>query len=198
MQQALDKDFGGFRIKVDAVYPKETSLGWDASIVDHAGNPVGRMEREFFRHEDGTLIVEHQILKIDNEAFRGKGIGSSISRELETWYRQSGVSEIQLTAGKENGAYTWARRNYDWSNEKSARKIINRVNIKMRDAEWQLSKEEFEAAQDIVNRARQNSFDSPDFPTPREISEIGRTSGRDDFFGKRVLVKQAWKGKKTL
>ncbi|MEU4208768.1 hypothetical protein AB0F13_01985 [Streptomyces sp. NPDC026206] len=198
LQKALDGNYGGLRIKIEGVYPSDNVLGWSASLVDEAGHSVGRMERDFIRKEDGTLAVKHMIMKIDDPAFRGKGVGTAISRELENWYRQSGVSEIRLTAGKENGAYTWARRGYSWADEKSAKKIINRINVKMRDAEWSLTKEEFEAAQDIVNRARTNPFGSPNYPAPIEISRIGRGTGRDDFFGKRVLVKQNWEGRKQL
>ncbi|MEV6776007.1 hypothetical protein [Streptomyces syringium] len=202
LQQALNGEYGGLRIKIDAVYPMGNTLGWSAQFVDAAGNPVGRMERDFIRREDGTLAVKHMIMKIDDPAFRGKGAGSAISSDLENWYRQSGVAEIRLTAAKENGAYTWAQRNYNWANEKSAQRIVNRVAAKMKDAEWSLSKEEFEAAQDIVKRARENPFGSPDYPRPREIANIGReagrATGRSDFFGKRVLLDQHWEGRKIL
>ncbi|MET9642576.1 hypothetical protein [Streptomyces syringium] len=198
LQQALDGDYAGLRIKVDGVFPMDNQLGWSAQIVDQAGNPVGRMDRDFIRKEDGTLAVKHNIMKIDDPAYRGKGVGSAISRDLENWYRKSGVSEIQLTAAKENGAYTWARRDYDWVQEKSAKKIFNRINVKMKDPEWDLSPEELAAAQDIVNRARNNPFGSPDYPTPREIANIGRGSGRENPFGKRVLVGQRWEGRKLL
>ncbi|MGI5530209.1 GNAT family N-acetyltransferase [Streptomyces syringium] len=198
LQQALSGEYGGLRIKVDAVYPMGNTLGWSAHFVDAAGNPVGRMERDFVRQEDGTLAVKHLIMKIDDPAYRGKGVGTAISRELENWYRQSGVSEIRLTAGKENGAYTWARRGYSWANEKSAARIINRVDALMKDTKRPLSKEEFEAAQDIVNRARQNPYGSALYPAPREIARIGRKAGHEDFFGKRVLLGQHWEGRKRL
>ncbi|MEU1822396.1 hypothetical protein ABZ502_08090 [Streptomyces abikoensis] len=201
LQKALDGTYGGLRIKVDGAFPLgDGVLGWSAKIVDEAGNTVGRMERDFIRKEDGTLAVKHLMMKIDDPAFRGKGAGSAISRELENWYRQSGVSEIQLTAAKENGAYTWARRGYDWTNEKSANKIINRVGMKMKDPEFPLSKEEFEAAQDIVDRAKKYPFGSPAYPTPSEIADIGReAAGKGgDSFGKRVLVNQRWEGRKLL
>ncbi|MEV5136309.1 hypothetical protein AB0K71_15435 [Streptomyces syringium] len=202
LQQALNGEYGGLRIKIDAVYPMGNTLGWSAHFIDAAGNSVGRMERDFIRREDGTLAVKHMIMKIDDPAFRGKGAGSAISNDLENWYRQSGVAEIRLTAAKENGAYTWAQRNYNWASEKSSQRIINRVAAKMKDAEWALSKEEFEAAQDIVKRAREHPFGSPDYPRPIEIANIGREAGhaigRSDFFGKRVLLDQHWEGRKIL
>ncbi|MGW4651610.1 hypothetical protein, partial [Kitasatospora sp. NPDC004289] len=195
LQQALDREYGEFRVQVTQVFPGPDNLGWDADIIDRDGNRVGRMERTFHRNDNGDLVVKHEILKIFSAENQGKGFGSAFSRDLESWYRDSGVKEIRLTAGKENGGYTWARRDYRWADEKAAKRIFERLKAKLRDADPPPTAEEAAAAADIMNRSRR-PFGSDGYPTPNEIAMVG--AGGDAPFGQRVLVGSSWEGVKTL
>jgi len=113
-----NRTFGdGFTLKVREVFRiGSNSKTVEMDIVGKNGGLAGKVKRSFMEHNiDKRIEVHHDLMKL-NEAQRGKGFSSDFSRFSEAWYKAAGgVSEITITAALEDGAYTWAKAGYDWS-----------------------------------------------------------------------------------
>jgi hypothetical protein len=134
------RSFAGLELRVDRasvdVFSGQFSdtVQVRIGIVDPArpGSEVGYAVRTFTREADGTLVVRHDFLQL-GDAYRGNGFAQQFNRSMESWYRESGVSHIEVHAAMETGGYAWARAGYDWmpGTEHRVRGIMQRLRNEM-------------------------------------------------------------------
>ncbi|MGI5153605.1 phage minor capsid protein [Microbispora sp. CA-102843] len=166
-----------------------------SAIKDAAGREVGAVERVFFRDgETGTLWVEHSLLTL-HKSVRGQGFASEFNAYLERWYRQSGVERIQVHADIDVGGYTWARHGFDWADEETAEAMFEGFEEFLDEHR---NDPAAAAARDILRRAREEPFGSERYPTPYEMSQVGRTDGATSWLGKAYMLGSDWQGVKWL
>jgi hypothetical protein len=161
-------------------------------ITDADGNQVGEAERAIYRDGDGNLAAVHELLDIDPEV-RGQGFASAFNQHLTDWYRQQGVERIELTANIDVGGYAWASHGYDFADEDSAQRIANRLMEHVDSAPPDVR----QAARELLARF-DRPFGSDGFPTPFEVSRLGRAEGAKSWLGKTVLLNSSWEGVKWL
>jgi 5,10-methylene-tetrahydrofolate dehydrogenase/methenyl tetrahydrofolate cyclohydrolase len=131
-------EFGGVRARMDmsdphavSVYRNEVTVRLD--LTDTRTGATGRVVRTFHRDHDGTLFVEHNSLRVPDSA-QGRGFAAEWNRNLEQWYRYSGVSHIEVHASSTVGGYAWARAGYGWAphTEHRANAVFARLRAEMR------------------------------------------------------------------
>ncbi len=91
---------------------------YDDAQAGEAGDPpepVGGLIRRFSRDvETSEIVANHDLLYLYPRARRRGGFSTSLWREIEPYYRASGVARVELQATLEDGGYVWARAGYDW------------------------------------------------------------------------------------
>lgn len=209
---------GGLRTEVTAVDQPSGSTDTivKGAVYNQSGKQIGQFRRSFGRDASGALYAGHELLKLD-ENVKGSGFATEFNNRLYDWYRRSGVQRVQLRTAWDGG-FVWARAGYDWANQESADKVRDRLKLgvdqlrkknakplgyrsprgmKVKDRERQ-----FEAADALIARWEAAKFGEPDYPTPFELSELGRVagqSGRNEMWlGKWVMLDSAWNGVKWL
>ena len=157
-------------------------------VTDSDGNYAGEFKRVFYK-EDGVWLVEHKLLKLDDD-YKGLGFGKEFIDRSEDWYTQRGFGAILVGTGWD-GARVWARDGFDWDPE-SAEQNFQRM-LEDRITGWD-SRDEFQygqparvefdalmerATNGYFSDAEQVRFDSvkdfknDDFPLPQDFAMIG-------------------------
>lgn len=228
----VDGEYAGLRVEVHEVTGAEGRVSMKADIFDDSGQKIGVATRDFFLDsKTGGLVANHAKLEIKADA-RGNGFAGEFNGMLESWYRQSGVESIVLRANIDVGSYAWARQGYEFDNHQEAvERILPRLKSGIARTEREIDEmrqevaslqsgpereslerkisflgTELFVAHDIVSRFH---LGSKDFPTPKEISDLGRPAGVDSgdlrdqwWLGKRVFMEPGkvigWQGRKRL
>jgi GNAT superfamily N-acetyltransferase len=94
----------------------EEGISVKGEIEDSEGNFAGEFERVFYK-QDGVWVVEHKLLKLQDE-YKGLGFGKEFIDRSEDWYTQRGFGAITVGTGWD-GARVWARDGFDWDPESS-------------------------------------------------------------------------------
>jgi hypothetical protein len=212
VEKAVEGTYAGFAVKVDKVSVRPNSTQFTAAIFDAGGNPVGKLKRTFHQGDDGDLLVKHDLLQMDSEV-QGQGFAEAFNGHLEDWYRESGVSRIELKANIDVGAYAWARQGYDFAAPSDAGRIRRDVMRAIKGAEMDQEEHEpgspqYRELQQSIDEANRivEAFDTQDFgstlfPTPFDVSQLGRKPGQgrnDMWLGKEALLETWWDGVKWL
>ncbi|MFI6162251.1 hypothetical protein ACIA59_20195 [Micromonospora haikouensis] len=206
----LDGTYAGLTVRTTSADPENfdglTLVMADAEILDDDGNRVGQLLRAIVDGDDGPYAV-HGYLKLDPHV-QGGGFARALNAHLERWYRQAGVTHIELKANIDVGGYAWARAGYDFKSPADAIRIIGRLEDYVGRAERGLLNipadrvdEQIRAADELLERARTSTFGTVDFPSAYEIAMLGwwPGAGRDDvWIGKVTLLGSAWNGVKPL
>ncbi|MET0492909.1 MAG: phage minor capsid protein [Actinoplanes sp.] len=262
-------DYAGFTVEINEVsrYGSFGSDGNQRGILasgliypegDLDANPVGYVQRGFYRDDDGALVAVHSYLKLVRE-YQGRGFASEFNGRLEDWYRQQDIARIEIHANIDVGGYTWAIQGYNFADNEEAENALDRLrdiqsktqiradrirdflrgvipdsndpgldddeeedddgdlnetavdyfynddlseeNRAALDALLQQLNKEINAAERILDAARNNRFGSPGFPTATEIALAGRQPGHgrtDLWIGKRAMLGSDWQGVKWL
>lgn len=189
---------------VQIVQASKDSLGVTAAIRDSNGKEVGHVSR--FLHTDGKgrVFAQHDELVLDQH-LQGQGFAQAYNQSLTEWYRANGVDRIELNANKDVGAYAWARAGYDWADEDGAMKIAGQLRRFAQLGSNMIPKErraeQRALALRLAERFGDAEFGDADYPTPYEVSQLGRWegAGKDDWWiGKRALWGASWDGVKHL
>jgi hypothetical protein len=199
MGAAMNGTFAGMNVEVTGATPfmggpegEDRGVSVRLRITDADGNEVGSASRAVYRDENGNLAAVHEELVLDPEV-RGNGFAAEFNRNLTDWYRSQGVERIELTANIDVGGYAWASHGYDFADEDSAQRIANRLMEHIDSAPPEVQKQ----ARELLKRF-DRPFGSEGFPTPFEISRLGRDPGAASWLGKDVLLNSAWEGVKWL
>ncbi|GAA0505820.1 putative T7SS-secreted protein [Saccharopolyspora thermophila] len=215
-RDALDGQYGDLNLNVSVkdIFGFDNKYQVFADITDSSGRNIGEIHRIFERHDDG-ITAHHNRLELNPE-FQGAGFAKEFNGTLENWYRASGVNEIKLLANIDVGSYAWARQGYEFASQSEAvSDILPRLRNEIARAEDELNglrqglhqpgvdadtlRREIITWEQTLKDARDveaRFFEGSDrFPTPREISELGRPKdlesreSRDlQWLGKNVLL----------
>lgn len=169
----------------------EDGVVWHGKIFDSDGNKVGSFDRALSIDREGSLIVHHDLFKL-NRQVRGGGFASRWNQHAEDWYSSQGVHRIELNANIDVGGYAWARSGYDWRDIKGAKSTMNRV---MKEAP--VGSPDRKAALAMKSRF-DKAVSADDLPTPYELSRVGYSEGLDMWPGKAGMLGSDWDGKKVL
>jgi hypothetical protein len=208
LRPVFEGQFGDYSTHISSV---EVNPGGITTIMgevrDLDGNRVGQFIRAIKRGDDGKLVADHNILQLAKR-IQGQGLAKAFNGQLIDWYRQSGVDRIELTANVDVGGYSWARNGYDWAKARAAEKVMHRLEKSIQDLEAGKGTDgmtdvaaQIKAGRALLARARTASFGEDRYPTPYEISELGRPQGArpaDHWLGKLVLLDSSWSGVRYL
>lgn len=206
MADFYDGEYAGVHVRTSAVSVENGITSVTGILTDATGKQIGEFERALRRYsEDGTDHLEavHEHLEITDKSLRGQGFAQAFNSHLEASYRHSGVSRIVLTANIDVGGYAWARQGYDFETERSAGKVFYRLKGKIAELKGKPGDHQavLDAAETLLARFETAGFGTDGYPTPFEISELGRQpgAGRDDLWlGKETLLGSAWNAVKPL
>jgi hypothetical protein len=195
----LDGEYAGLRVKVNQVVMITDKVEVQASIFDANGRAVGSTSREFHRGDDddlNKLWVYHAYLQLAPQV-QGQGFAEAWNGRLGDWYHESGLAYIKVTANIDVGGYTWARHGFDWDGPGGPQTIAARLRGLL---DRPFGEQQRQAAEDMLRRLAL-PYGDPDFPTPYEVSQVGRQPGQgrtDTWIGKAAMLGSLWKGIKWL
>lgn len=179
----------------------------EGDLLDANGRKVGKFNRGLHVDpEDGKLYAVHGDLEIDPN-LQGQGFAQAFNANLIEWYRANGVDRVDLYANLDVGGYAWARAGYDWAEEEgpaTIRKLLHKGvtgNTKFSNIPPERLDEQRKLAQQMIERMDSLEFGDPDYPTPYEISQLGRWegAGKDDWWaGKAVMMGSGWEAVRPL
>lgn len=209
-QQAYDGTFGGYTTAVVDVFRAAHVFQVKGNIYGPDGAKVGHFSRMLARdrgprgNRDGKLYAIQASLELERE-HQGQGFAEAFNAHLFDWYRASGLDRVELTANIDVGGYAWARNGYDWADKDAPRSIIRNLTLHAQLDSGVIPAERLaeqqQLAREMVQRFKTTKFGHPDYPTPYEVSQLGRWpgAGKDDWWiGKRALWGSTWDGVKPL
>jgi hypothetical protein len=194
------RTFGGLHVVVDPddITVDGGRISFTGEVRNADGFMVGTIERSVSRDKDGVLYANHRLLNI-NADLRGQGFSQEVNEALFDWYRAGDVAYVKLFADIDVGGYAWARAGYDWASEDDAEGVFDRVWGVLDDEPDEAAKD---AARALLDRAEDAAFGSEDYPSPYEVSQLGRQEGdigRDALWlGKRAMLGARWYGVKEV
>lgn len=220
LREGFEGTFGGLRttllpktVESDA---KSGRLSFIGQIHDPAtGNKVGDFFNEIYQAPDGSRHAVHKVLTLKTN-HQGQGFAKAFNAHNFDWYREHGIGLVHLNADIDVGGYAWAREGYDWERHRDAQKIAARISQVHRNSiglpwpgepedrpQWEripADRLHEQLTLTIALRERlmeRAGFGQDDFPTPYEVSELGRWpgAGRDDWWiGKVIMMGSDWNG----
>lgn len=207
VRAVFEGNFGGMTTRVERVSrgrPGERRLAVAGTVYDSNGREVGQFQRSYNYNTDGQLVAHHDLLAITSQV-QGSGFSNAFNGHLIRWYRQSGAKQVRVHADIDVGGYAWARLGYDFADRRSADHILGLLDEELSRLERQHRRatrggdvaDEIRQARELLLRAGDRQFGEPGFPTPYEISQLGRWDGAgrmDRWIGKRILLGSDWYG----
>lgn len=168
----------------------------EGDILDGTtGEPVGRVERNFYLDSDGDPYVEHALLSLDPEA-RGRGFSTQYFNDMLDYYRASDVSRITLAAGLDDGGWAWARAGFDWNDATPEMVSVSRSNLMNRMMALRTDPATSEGDQATLDDMMMRmAGPTAQWPRPRAISEITGDVGN---LGEQILRGSDWYGVRWL
>ena len=192
---------------------------------DLDADPVGEVERGFYRDRNGALVAVHAYLRLNREQ-RGLGFAGAFNAALEVWYREQGIERIEVHANIDVGGYTWAAQGFEFVDEEDADDILDLVRAKVHDFNALIEDYEAEAeeatgderrslrrrielmeaqvadAEELLEQTSLSAFGSDEYPSSYEISQVGRMHDTGDqgipWIGKAAMLGSDWHGVKWL
>lgn len=173
----------------------DESIDVDGTIYDADGNWAGEFQRKFFRDESGDIVVEHALLRIEDD-YQGTGFSKVFNRTAENYYISHGVNKVDIHAALDVGGYAWAKQGFDWAPKGGATTSVMRqfddvLGDSSLPASVRRSGESLRARLDL-------DPSDPDYPTPREVASWGYVQGASTWPGKQTLLGSDWYGQKSL
>ncbi len=221
LRQAIDGEYGGLRVEVEKVtcIPNEFSVrGKIWSLPDRFGyrRLVGEFSRDFTIDGDGRITANHDFLKVEEDV-QGRGFATEFNRAMFDWYRKSGVHKVTLLANIDVGSYAWARHGFTFADQHVAMdqirpRLEDQIDRAVQRAEalrQQLNslspgqersplERQLDDLDSMISQGREilDRFEvgSPNFPTPKEISQLGRPAD----LSPEEARNQTWPGKKIF
>jgi len=180
-------------------------------VNDDFGSIATGVQREFSLGFDGKLQVENVYLKIDDDAYKGKGFATVFNERAYDAYISQGVESVTVGTAWDGG-FVWANKGFAWDggapgkNLETADYALQKV---LRDP--MSSASTLERASIMLDQVQtEASMDRPDLSkiaTPMEIAMLGyRDQGTGKFGGmetttwpgKTALYDARWRGRKEL
>lgn len=146
----------------------------------------------------GRVVDENEAyrarLVIDDE-FAGLGIAKQFNAHEEAVYKNSGIPQVRISAydlsygdfNKPPGTYVWATQGYDWNDEPD--NVKNAVERYVTTDEFRNLPAPLRRTVDsVIERFDTLDMSDPNYPTPREVSQLGRLPDSDWWAGKAVMA----------
>lgn len=207
--QELANDYAGFTLtnfSGELVSPRfggESYYRYSFDIKDSEGYTIGDTQRSIHVTPNGTIIVGHGQLILDNES-RGQGFSTAFSAASEAMYKKMGVDRIRLWTIRD-GSYVWAQAGYVWdpsmNKESATGMVIEKLEDALQAAISDGRESDVLALSDLIERMNTLDLADPDFPTPKEIANIvseDQEKFPDRAFGRSILTDSEWYGVKYL
>ena len=193
------------------------SLVLQGDITDADGNKVGEFHRTVTAGRGGAKgLAKHQKLEIQ-AGVRGQGFAEGFNANAIGWYRENGIGSVELHANIDVGGYAWARAGYDWDSDGGGGEHppLRRLQSVV-DNTWPADDnlagnivrippdrmdEQDEIVQEFADRIKNAKFGTVGYPTPYEVSQLGRWpgAGKDDMWiGKAIMLGSDWYGVRYL
>ncbi|MCD0446470.1 phage minor capsid protein [Glycomyces sp. A-F 0318] len=215
--------WNGFNVEVASINRVGDTVTVRGDIVVD-GATAGTFTRSF-RARGDRVDVGHDYLYLLPE-YHGRGIATGFNRHLFGWYRRSGFRSVTVLAALEAGGYAWARAGYDWVAERDAlpmwellRETAPRYQALADDLRTRAAGHanpgtaaQLRTAADTIAAQARDAFallervdatvwGAPDYPTPKDLSEVGMPPDRartGRWLGKDVLLSHQWYGVQWL
>ena len=181
---------------------------------------AGEFERIFYK-QDGVWVVEHKLLKLQDE-YKGLGFGKEFIDRSEDWYTQRGFGAITVGTGWD-GARVWARDGFDWDPESAEENFEHIVEARITGTYSGRMLDEFQYGQparlefdSLMERATNGyvsdeegarwdsvkDFKNEDFPLPNDFLMIGykdkTTSDYEHPFTGETKTAVTWAGERLF
>jgi hypothetical protein len=207
VRAVFEGDYGGMTVSVVHIgRDGARGLSVQGKITDPQGRHVGSFHRRYTQGTSG-IVAHHEFLQITGQA-QGSGFSNAWNGHLIQWYRRHGVKEVRVHADIDVGGYAWARLGYDFAERRTANEILDRLQVFVERIESQGDAGrrfpgspdpagQLRDARALLARARRHPFGHAQYPTPYEISQLGRWEGAgrmDPWLGKLVLLGSDWYG----
>lgn len=194
--------------------------GPDQDPDDEDEEEIGNFARELFERE-GQRWIRHEELTLDPD-FQGQGFATAFNAQAMDWYREHDVAGVELHADIDIGGIAWARAGYDWKSSRDAKAIADRILLTLTEMADRIASEGDDArrwwrmpsrrrseqarlAIEMRRRMISSTFGEDDFPTPYELSELGRWPGArftgddwdddgDWWIGRVIMTGSDWEG----
>lgn len=211
-QKIYGGTFGGLNVKInEATITYSNSMVIAGDITNADGHRVGTFTRTIARPTDGEPYAVHGSLYLSPKV-HGQGFGEEFNANAIKWYRDNGVKSVHLFAADDVGGYAWARAGYDWGNKSAPEGVLKRLRAASEPSDMGVSvngnsipgdrlEAQRQLARDLLDRFKTAEFGSVGYPTPYEVSQLGRWpgAGKDDMWiGKAIMLGSSWKGVRYL
>ncbi|AGR46981.1 PE-PGRS family protein [Bacillus phage Shanette] len=185
------------------------NCGINMSLYDKDGEKMGHIIRSAHYDEEGTLQVHNDEMYLESQ-YHGKGVANTVyNRSEQLWKHLSGGHKvgINLTANISIGAYAWAKKGFDFSDDKQLRVAKAELEGFCKENKIDLSdvlkKSGYEGIDDLQHSWQfatlQNgkSYNLESVIDPQYKNDV---KGREGHFGKAFMLGGLgyWYGKKTL
>ena len=173
-----------------------TSVWGDGDIhVEGEFYVDGEYAGQFKREITGDSAYR-SLLTIGDE-YAGLGIASAFNHQEEMAYMKSGIPRVRISAhdlsngdpNKPPGTYVWGSQGYDFDYGAPAT-VKNAVqNYVDNNPEFrQMHPILRDTVTDVADRLDRLQPTDPDYPTPREITQLGRLPGESWWAGKSIMA----------
>jgi hypothetical protein len=204
--------FGGLNAKVnEATITYGNSMVIAGDITNAEGHRVGTFTRTIAKTSDGEPYAVHGSLYLSPKV-HGQGFAEAFNANAIQWYRDNDVKSIHLFAAGDVGGYAWARAGYDWGNKSAPEGVLKRIRAASEPSDMGISvdgnsipedrlEDQRQLARDLLDRFETAEFGTVEYPTPYEVSQLGRWpgAGKDDMWiGKAIMLGSSWKGVRYL
>ena len=171
----------------------------NGEVFNSKGENLGSFEREFYQDEDGSLVVDHDLLSIEDPRYTGNGFGTDFHMRQENYYITHGVDKVYVHAALDVGGYMWAKMGFQWDenkSESSKARIGDRIANFVDDTEYTDS----QTSAVLSNyRDRLYDTDSSNDPEPWEIHALrDNRPDKKSTVGKDILLGSNWFGVKYM
>ncbi|MGV0744126.1 toxin glutamine deamidase domain-containing protein [Mycolicibacterium sp. XJ870] len=177
--------YGPYRVQFSAeALPSAVQLRGE---IFNGDKRIGEIDRIFIRDDTGTLVAHHNEMKIEDEAFRGKGFSKAFLSEFDRYYVRSGVDRIELLAAWD-GAYASARRGFTWDlRTHELQESLDSVKIGARRLLGSVSTEAREVLEQVIPRLEPGH---PQLPEPSDVANL--TAPGHPELGREILRRATW------
>jgi hypothetical protein len=171
----------------------------NGEVYNSKGENLGSFEREFYQDDDGSLVVDHDLLSIEDPAYTGNGFGTDFHMRQENYYITHGVDKVYVHAALDVGGYMWAKMGFQWDenkSESSKARIGDRIANFVDDTEYTDSQ-----TSAILSNYRDRLYDTDttNDPEPWEIHALrDNRPDKTSTVGKDILLGSNWFGVKYM
>jgi hypothetical protein len=154
------------------------------------GSYAGNFERVLT--EDNA----YRALLVIEDEYAGLGIAGAFNHQEEMAYLRSGLDSVTITAAdlshgdfrKPPGSYVWASQGYDFNGPPHS--VISALQRYIQsNAEYNSLHPRIRATiDDVANRFQNLPISDPNYPTPREVSQLGRLPNEEWWAGKAIMA----------